>query len=365
MKHWKTVSATGIIGGIVSTDALNRRPADRLNWYRMPTLKPWPLIIRPDVHQLITAAATERGINPSYLVETILIQWLNANILKQPITRTEPPQGGKLAYRIGQLAAIEKELYNTVSINSYLFETTGQLSALRKQLKRDKLLSTEIQELFKNKSLFTNGNLVSSNYPWFFAGLFSLPPDFLGAVKPRPAQLPPDGTAQLTTDPPGTETIKRRGTTPWRLNFGEDVRTAMKFAATQLTYTITGLVETVLIDWLNRNYLADHTEERNAVPTESRQSYIAGQLARIELDQFGEVSLDAYLRDAGASLGSLKPRLRKAKQLTRATETLFREVRLTDFVIKPAHRFWFFAGFSQLSFDFLAAKHSRGEIPRN
>lgn len=366
MNHWKTASATGIISGIVSTDALNRRPADRLNRYRMPTLKPWKLIIRPDVHKLTADAATERGITPSYLAETILIQWLNANILKQVIVHTEFPRGGKFAYQVGQLAATEKGLYEKVSFDSYLFCPAEALSELRKVLKHDKRYTEAIQERYDDLGSGYRGyKFTPICYPWFFTGFFFLPPDFLGANEPCPAQLPPDGTALLTTDPPGTETIKRRGTSPWKLNISEDVRTAVKFAATQLTYTVTGLVETVLIDWLNRNYLADHTEERAAVPTESRQAYVAGQLARIELDQFGEVSVDAYLRDAGASLASLKPRLRKAKQLTRATETLFREVRLTDFQIAPARRFWFFAGFCGLSFDFLAAKHSRGEIPGN
>lgn len=368
MRYWQTSPATDIIGGIISTDALNRRPTGRLNWYRMPTLKPWPLIIRPDVHQLTTAASTERGINPSYLVETILIQWLNTNILKQVIVHTEFPRGGKFAYQVGQLAGVESRIYGdtSLSFNSYLFDPVRSLSELRKTLKRDKRYSEALKEQYTNLgSGYRCYRFTPVYYPWFFTGFYSLPPDFLGAEEERPTQLPPDGTALLTTDPPGTETIKRRGTSPWKLNIGEDVRTAVKFAATQLSYTVTGLVETVLIDWLNRNYLADHTEERNAVPTESRQAYVTGQLARIELDQFGEVSVDGYLRDAGASLASLKPRLRKAKQLTRATETLFREVRLTDFQIAPAHRFWFFAGFCGLSFDFLAAKHSRGEIPGN
>lgn len=366
MNHWQTVSSTGIICGIVSTDALNRRPTDRLNWYRMLKLKPWVLIIRPDVHQLTAAAATERGINPSYLAETILIQWLNANILKQPITRTDPPQGGKIAYRAGQLAAIDHRIYGGIRFDSYLFNPVETLSELRKQLKRDNRLTTDIQKLYDDMGAgYYSHKWQPSYYPWIITGYYSIPPGFLGADPPSPAQLPPDGEARLLTDGPEVTTIKRRGTTPWRLNIGEDVRTAVKFAATQLAYTVTGLVETILIDWLNRNQLADHTEARAAVPTESRQSYTAGQLARLELDQFGEVSLDGYLRDAGASLGSLKPRLRKAKQLTRATETLFREVRLTDFVIPPARRFWFFAGFCGLSFDFLAAKHSRGEIPGN
>lgn len=364
MNHWQTASDAGIIGGVVSTESPVLFATDTMP--RKTPSKGWPLAIRQDVHQLTTDAATERGINPSYLVETILVQWLNANILRQPVSGTEFPRGSKLAYHVGRLAAFQLRIYAGISFDPYLFETVSYLSELRKQLKKDQHYTDEAKELFKNKQLlFTQGDLSVQSYPWFFVSFYSRTPGFLGADPPSPAQLPPDGTARLLTDDSKTAVIKRRGTTPWFLVIGEDVRTAVKFAASQLAYTVTGLVETILIDWLNRNQLADHTEARAAVPTESRQSYTAGQLARLELDQFGEVSLDGYLRDAGASLGSLKPRLRKAKQLTRATETLFREVRLTDFVIPPARRFWFFAGFCGLSFDFLAAKHSRGEIPGN
>lgn len=326
--------------------------------------KPWPLIIRPDVHQLATAAATERGINPSYLLETILIRWLNANILRQPIAGTEFPRGSKLAYRVGQLAAVEMDLYGELSFDTYVFQTNNALSQLRKQLKRGGYLPRFLT-WYSDIGNYSAYHWTPSYYPWFLLGLYSLPSAYLGADPPEPAQLPPDGEARLTTDPPGTETIKRRGTAPWFLAVGDDVKTAVKFAASQLTYTVTGLVETVLIDWLNRNHLADRATERAGVPTDARQAYVVGQLARLELDQFGEVSLDGYLRDAGASLGSLKPRLRKAKQLTPATDALFREVWRKIVRVPPARRFWFFAGFCNLSFDFLAAKHERREIPGN
>ena len=367
MNHWQTVSSTGIICGIVSQLSFRYRSAtDTMPRTKTSTAKNWSVTVRPDIRQLVIQAAVDRGIKHAVLAARILTDWLNANILKQPITRTDPPQGGKIAYRAGQLAAIDGLIYGGIRCDSYLFDPVETLSELRKQLKRDNRLTTDIQKLYDDMGAgYYSHKWTSTYYPWFFIGLYNLPTDFLSSGIVRTDTLPPEGTINLATGEVGADQMKRRGTTPLQFGSVPVVQTAVRAAASQLTYTVIGLVETILIDWLNRNQLADHTEARAAVPTESRQSYTAGQLARLELDQFGEVSLDGYLRDAGASLGSLKPRLRKAKQLTRATETLFREVRLTDFVIPPARRFWFFAGFCGLSFDFLAAKHLRGEIPGN
>lgn len=320
----------------------------------------WPLIIRPDVHKLVSSAAKERGINPSYLVETALVSWLNANILTEPIRRIVPPKGGKTAYYAGQLAAIDYKMSGIVNFDRYLFDSVHAISDLRNRLKRAGFLTDSIQELYNKmgRTYYQNTLLPPSYHPWIVLGFYNLPFDFLAAEPPTKAPLPPDGTAQLTTDNQ-TGTIKRRGTTPWNIGIGSDVQSALKFAASQLSYTVTGLVETLLIDFLNRHYLADRSKAVKSVPTAARNAYYYGQLARLELDRTGETSADNWLREPKKQLALMKSQLATDDSFQLA----YRQLRLagTTDNLPSLYWFWFFGGFCQLAIEYLATK--RGKIP--
>lgn len=127
-----------------------------------------------------------------------------------------------------------------------------------------------------------------------------------------------------------------------------DVRTAIGEEAQKRGYTISGLVETVLVDWLNKNTNIKQKIENETVSKMEQAVYALGLLASKEYETFGDVDFREYLFEVpGKKLTALRKQFISAYKLTEDVGKLFESIPLTlsNTKVNRRHYVRFFAGF--------------------
>lgn len=190
---------------------------------------------------------------------------------------------------------------------------------------------------------------------------------FPGAVVPEPSKKPEDAdlkkwikkieaapkpkyggwkgkgescTAELKTKKPDDKRIY------WQVSSRKDVRDLIVRAAKKQGKTITALIETIMIEWLNQNNLGG-----GELPARSKDSeleaYYIGRIARHEKDAYGEVSLDEYLVNTGRKLTAVRKKFIADCNFGKETGELFRYVRKDNGLVRlnESRYPFFFAGF--------------------
>lgn len=134
---------------------------------------PFGTKLHSDVRDAIQAEASKRGCTISVLVETILVNWLNANKgTKRKVKTDVISNTGHGAYALGQIAAKECEIFGKVKFEEYLFDTPGKkLTALKKKLVSLYKFTQDVGELFdKIPKAFYQIPMNRRHYIRFFAG---------------------------------------------------------------------------------------------------------------------------------------------------------------------------------------------------
>lgn len=130
-------------------------------------------VINLDVKNAMQEEASKRGYSISRLVETILVNWLNAANGKKFKIPTDPATKMRHgAYALGQIAAKEYEIFNKVALEEYIFTIPGKkLTALKKRLVSEYHFTKDVGELFKKIPQDLNQRQLNRrNYILFFAG---------------------------------------------------------------------------------------------------------------------------------------------------------------------------------------------------
>lgn len=151
------------------SDELNT-PEDQKNRKKVS----WQVNSRTDIRDLMIDAAKKRGYTVTGLAETVFIDWLNKNELsgKKQIKRTPANSTNTIAYRLGQLAAKEREIYGAVNLNEYVFEIPGtHVTAVKKDLIKQYKYTQDVGDIISSIPKSGLGvPLHERNYIWFFAG---------------------------------------------------------------------------------------------------------------------------------------------------------------------------------------------------
>ena len=147
-------------------------------------------------------------------------------------------------------------------------------------------------------------------------------------------------TAELKT---GKSNAKR---IYWQVSSRKDVRDLIVGAAKKQGKTITALIETIMIEWLNQNNLGG-----GELPVKSKDSemeaYYIGRIARHEKETYGEVSLDEYLASTGRKLTAARKKFIADCNFGKETGELFRQIRKENGLVRlnESRYPYFFAGF--------------------
>lgn len=147
-------------------------------------------------------------------------------------------------------------------------------------------------------------------------------------------------TAELKTENPNCKRIY------WQVSSRKDVRDMIVGAAKKQGKTITALIETIIIEWLNKNYLTE-----GELPVKSRDSeteaYYIGKIARHEKETYGEVSIDEYLKGTGRKLTSTRKKFISDCNFGKDIGELFKQIRENNGLVRlnESRYPYFFAGF--------------------
>ncbi len=158
-------------------------------------------------------------------------------------------------------------------------------------------------------------------------------------------------TAELNTEEKNPKKMS------WMLNTRADVRNMMVKAAKKRGLTITGLTETIIINWLNENEAGKKKIPAKAANNANRYSYILGQIAAKEYEILGNISFEGYLFDVpGKKLTSLKKSLIASYKYTEDIGRLYEAVPQTLITTRLNRRnyIWFFAGFCGVDWSVIA-----------
>ena len=140
----------------------------------------------------------------------------------------------------------------------------------------------------------------------------------------------------------------------WTIMTYQDIKEAIQKEANERGSTISSLLETVLIDWLNSNNGKRQQFTKNRMNRVNHAAYSFGQLAAKEYEIFGTVSFEKYLFDTpGKQLTALKKKLVSAYKFTEDVGKLFKDMPPTFFCTKlnRRHYAWFFAGFCGIDWN--------------
>lgn len=141
----------------------------------------------------------------------------------------------------------------------------------------------------------------------------------------------------------------------WQLATRTDVKDLIASAAKKRGLTTIGMVETILIDWLNRNELKKIP--RQITRSTNKVAYTMGQIAAKEYETFGNVSFEGYLFEVpGKKLTALKKFLISSGKFTEDIVRLYEAMSASTTTTRLSFQnyIWFFAGFCGIDWAVIA-----------
>lgn len=127
---------------------------------------------RTDVKNAMHEAAKKRGYSITGLIETIFINWLNANETGKKLIASPTRATEQSAYNFGLLVAKEFEIYGKVDLSDCIFNSISKtVNRLKKSFIRDNKYTPEIGGIINTISSKSQCvPLHPHYYIWFFAG---------------------------------------------------------------------------------------------------------------------------------------------------------------------------------------------------
>lgn len=142
----------------------------------------------------------------------------------------------------------------------------------------------------------------------------------------------------------------------WQIFARSDVYSYILDEAKKRGYTITGLTETILIDWLNRNGVGKISKPPIATGAQ-KGAYVLGQIAAKEKEITGSVNFQDYVFSVpGKKLTSFRKSLISSYKYTEDVGKLFEAIpnTLITSALNPRNYIWFFAGFCGVDWAVIA-----------
>lgn len=144
-------------------------------------------------------------------------------------------------------------------------------------------------------------------------------------------------------------TIKKPDTTSrkisWGLNARQDVRDRITEIAQKRNITTAGLVENILIKWINENETASENVLKGSINTRKVYCYRLGQLAAIGENLFGNEDLYEYIKTPWKKITELKKKMKGNKIDDVVSDFLNIASQLMNRPIEQYNQIYFFAGY--------------------
>ena len=141
---------------------------------------------------------------------------------------------------------------------------------------------------------------------------------------------------------------------PFGTRLHSDVIDAIQVEARKRGCTISGLVETILVNWLNENKGTKHKVKTDSISRTGHGAYALGQIAAKEYEIIGKVRFEEYLFDTpGKKLTALKKKLVSLYRFTQDVGELFDKIPQAFYQIPMNRRHYirFFAGFCGIDWN--------------